>query len=106
VAVDALDYERVEPMVLIARKALESFANAQTTHQIARVHALIGGADRTGMLVRLARLDLNGDGHLSLEAFASFMTETAQLFDGLKRSVLVERRTERGQRRQRGEWRQ
>lgn len=88
VAIDANDMERLEKMIQLARTQLERFAAAESAAATKAQLEFIGGTDGAGMLVRLARLDVDGDGRISAHEYELFMTETQQLFDGMKSSVL------------------
>ena len=88
IAVDASGRERLEAMIKISRRTLKRFARAESPSAILNELGLIGGADEAGMLVRLAALDLDGDGHLSAQEYSAFMMETQELFQGIKDSVL------------------
>lgn len=88
VAVDLNDVQRLERLIKIARKKLEGFSAALSAREISKWLREVGGMDGAGMLVRMARLDLDGDGRLSPEEYARFMQETDSLFEGMKSSVL------------------
>jgi len=75
-------------MIQLARTQLERFAAAESAAATKAQLEFIGGTDGAGMLVRLARLDVDGDGRISAHEYELFMTETQQLFDGMKSSVL------------------
>ena len=88
IAIDANTRERLEKMVKLARGTLRRFAKAASASAIKTELALLGGSDQGGLLVRLAALDLDGDGHLSNQEFSAFMLETQDLFQGVKDSVM------------------